>query len=617
MEIDNKFLIVGENPDWDVVERYYENSQGIYFFDIRDEKKFKEKFKFTGFTTTISVEGKLKEIEKRAYSLSKEFVEAICREEDAYYRGVDLLKLAQRFLSSSFFYHLLRSEEEAKSILESLPSGSRVYLVSLKELQSIIFTKIALKIGISISQVSRGESTAKRFKSLARFFNSFFQIIFENFNFYLTHFFKKRVRRENRKRNPSDKVVAFYPSARVHEKIVRKTLKRLRESGFKIAVVDLTAEGELENCDNCDFYFTFKDYYCIRPLSKIILYFFQRFVRGKYRKAVNDFLSRVGLEEFKRRLEKELCMFISLKAPAVIDSHLRVLKAISPSTALVLDERNFRIESLGLLAERLNISTVNVQHGIIHDTPLWSRFPYSKFCVFGEAYKNILVKHGTEERKIEVTGDPRLDEPLKRKYPNREETLAKLLKDKDISVSKDDVLILFAAQYSERRFSDTLLYKTLKSLLEAISPYENVGLIIKLHPLGEGREEGYFEALKEVKGVKAILVRKFDLYELLSLVDLVALHTSTVGFEAIALGKKVFVINLTGGPDEAPYALEKVGIGAYSSQEVKEKIEKFMRGEYSDFPSQSDYDSFIRKYFYKLDGEASNRIAEVIKRVAK
>ncbi len=50
---------------------------------------------------------------------------------------------------------------------------------------------------------------------------------------------------------------------------------------------------------------------------------------------------------------------------------------------------------------------------------------------------------------------------------------------------------------------------------------------------------------------------------------------------------------------------------------MKEKIERFMRGEYSDFPSQSDYDSFIRKYFYKLDGESSNRIAEVIKMVAK
>jgi hypothetical protein len=465
--------------------------------------------------------------------------------------------------------------------------------------------------------VGGGESTSKRFKSLAKFFNSFFQIIFENFHFYLAYFFKKRIIRGDKKRNSSDKVVAFYPSARVHEKIVHKTLKRLKESGFKIAFIDLTPKGELKNCPNCDFYFAFKDYYCIRPLSKIISYFFQRFVRGKYRRVIDDFLSRVDLKEFKRRLEKELYLFISLKIPAVIDSHLRVLKAISPSTILVLDERNFRIESLGLLAERLNISTVNVQHGIIHDTPLWSEFPYSKFCVFGEAYKKILVKYGTEERKIEVTGDPRLDEPLKRKYPNREEILAKLLKEKDISVSRDDVLILFAAQYSERRFSDALLYKTLKPLLEAISPYGNVVLIIKLHPLGEGREEGYFEALKEVKGVKTILVRKYDLYELLSLVDLVALHTSTVGFEAIALGKKVFVINLTGGPDEAPYVSEKVGIGAYNSQEVKEKIEKFMKGEYSSFPSQNDYDSFIRKYFYKLDGESSGRIAEVIKRIAK
>lgn len=617
MEIDNTILIVGENPNWDVVERYYKNSQGIYFFNIREEKKFKEKFKYTGFTDTISVEGKLKEIERKAHLLSKEVVETIRCEEEVCYRGVDLLKLARRALSSGFFYNVLRSEEEAKSILESLPSGSQVYLVGLKELQSIMFAKVALKMGISISKVSEGKSTAKHFKGLAKFLNSLFQIILENFNFYLTYFFKKTVMKGNKKRDPSDKVVAFYPSAKVHERIVRKALERLREFGFKIAVIDLTAEGELKNCDNCDFYFAFKDYYCTRPLSKIILYLFQRFIRRGYRNAVNDFLSRIGLEEFKKGLEKELYLFILLKAPAVIDAHLRVLKEISPCTALVLDERNFRIESLGSLAEKLSISTVNVQHGIIHDTPLWSEFPYSKFCVFGDAYRSILVKYGTEERRIEVTGDPRLDEPLKRKYPNREEILAKLLKDEDISVSKNDVLILFAAQYSERRLSHNLLYKTLKSLLEAVSLYKNVFLIIKLHPLGEGREEGYFEALREVRGVKSVLIRKFDLYELLSLVDLVVLHSSTVGFEAIALGRKVFVINLTGGPDEAPYVLEGVGIGAYSSQEVKEKIQKFMRGGYSNFPSQSDYDSFIRKYFYKLDGESSNRIAEAIKKVAK
>ena len=103
-----------------------------------------------------------------------------------------------------------------------------------------------------------------------------------------------------------------------------------------------------------------------------------------------------------------------------------------------------------------------------------------------------------------------------------------------------------------------------------------------------------------------------DTYEQLFVCDLMIARHSTTAMEAVALNKPVIILNLSGEPDPVEYVKEGVASGVYKAEDLKPTIEKLLK---DDSELAKNRKSYIEKYLYKIDGNASERIVKLIERI--
>jgi CDP-glycerol glycerophosphotransferase (TagB/SpsB family) len=160
--------------------------------------------------------------------------------------------------------------------------------------------------------------------------------------------------------------------------------------------------------------------------------------------------------------------------------------------------------------------------------------------------------------------------------------------------------------------SDEENIKNLESVFGSVQGMTNITLIIKQHP-GEGQK--HFRLIEKylrrynIDGI--ILPGNSDIYELLYVCDFMITKNSTTADEAIALGKPVIILNLSGIPDIVSHVNHGVALGVYIMADLQPAIEKLLNG-------AKDLDiyreRYIDEYMYKIDGKANDRICELILR---
>jgi len=88
--------------------------------------------------------------------------------------------------------------------------------------------------------------------------------------------------------------------------------------------------------------------------------------------------------------------------------------------------------------------------------------------------------------------------------------------------------------------------------------------------------------------------------------------TSTTAMEAVAVNKPVIILNLSGEADVVDYVEQGVALGVYKEEDLKIAVEKLL---ISDLELAGNREQYIRKYLYKIDGKAAERVASVIERI--
>ena len=166
--------------------------------------------------------------------------------------------------------------------------------------------------------------------------------------------------------------------------------------------------------------------------------------------------------------------------------------------------------------------TIAVQHGLF-PTEGKSRFvkgiapvQADVLAVWGDFFKDSLLKKGVPEEKICVTGSPKLDALVKKKFDS-----IKFRKENKI---KDEKIIVFAPDLDGK-------IEDVKEVCKVVEGIKKVRLFIKIHPVDN------LNRYADINGVT--IIQKGDLHELLNAADVVIIHISSVGVEAMALGKVV------------------------------------------------------------------------------
>ncbi len=303
-----------------------------------------------------------------------------------------------------------------------------------------------------------------------------------------------------------------------------------------------------------------------------------------------------------------------------------MLESIRPVVIVIENEYSVFERALVVAAKKKNIPCIAIQHGIIHELhkgymyqageislDLSTRAPFvpttDVTAVYGQYHKDLLTKVSSyPEDSVVVTGQPRYDRMTSL---DRESTRSKLIEGWNLDPSKK--VVLWTTQC--HGISDSENKLNFHAVFESMSLVEDVQLIIKQHP---GEPKRYDTMIREhLKGYSIdahIVAKDADTLGLLVVSDLVLLLNSTTGIEAVALQKPLIVMNLGGQPDVVNYVQEGVACGVYRAEDLRSVIEQLL---HDDTCLARNREEFIRKYLYRVDGKATERVVALIERYAE
>lgn len=241
---------------------------------------------------------------------------------------------------------------------------------------------------------------------------------------------------------------------------------------------------------------------------------------------------------------------------------------------------------LVLLAAKKKIATNVIQHG----APVleYGYLPVisDNMFVWGEISMNWFLERGTPLKKLILTGTPKADDIAK--HPS-------FLEHKKVGVKK--VLLIINPVGTNNVMEVLKICK--KAELDT-----NYELVIKLHPSSNDNKE----EVEAVFANSARILKYESIHNLLADTDLVITTTSTVGNEAIAFYKPLLQIKLQGLIQSMDYELYDCSHSIESSNQLKSLLE-----DTTALNSKiKNYRSYIEKYFFSIDGKASERIVDFL-----
>src|SRR4030042_6751812 len=299
-----------------------------------------------------------------------------------------------------------------------------------------------------------------------------------------------------------------------------------------------------------------------------------------------------------------------------------IIKAENFKVLCVEHEENTYAKGFMLnLRRNKDIKVVALSHEIISDetihlhfknkevlnrgSVLWRPLPDKKL-VWGEYAKGKLVeKCNYPESIIKVTGYPKFDSIFRARYDEKA-IFEKIGITKEAGIKKKREIVFLA----EKTHIDVYIPNF---YLDIALKNPHLDFIIKPHP-SENMSDVYKKFAKKPKNMY-ILDKGVDIYEQISVSNYVVVRATTAGFEAMLMGKIVFVFNprkehLPG----LPYVKSGAAIEVSSANELLKELKKLKDPAY-ETECKTRMHKFVNFIHYKNDGRAAERVVREIKKL--
>lgn len=265
----------------------------------------------------------------------------------------------------------------------------------------------------------------------------------------------------------------------------------------------------------------------------------------------------------------------------------------SPLTKSILDAARF-----------CGIKIIGLQHGTMHDlhpaylyTPndLRNRIMPDLTLTWGKYWEEFLVEKGNYPKSSVISvGQIRTD------------IIPVLLKAEMQKKTNPAELIVFASQPQR---DPELRFQAAFDVFSAAKKLPNTQLILKLHPR-EFADASYYSAIAAQAGCTNYTIDKTsDLYQLIASCDVLITCFSTVGTETVYFYKPLIILDHL-KQDIMGYVAEGVAFHATDADSLAGILSGIFRGNLR--IDRARYDSFIRKYAYRIDGKVAERCIQAI-----
>lgn len=295
----------------------------------------------------------------------------------------------------------------------------------------------------------------------------------------------------------------------------------------------------------------------------------------------------------------------------VIEVTWNLLRTERPTVVVLTDERPPFQRAFTWACRAQGVPSVGIQDTLFPDLPYGHPIATDWIAVDGEMTRANLVKRGTPAEKIVVTGQPQFDifSQLQTRL-DREDIVRRLGLDPAYPT------VLLISQYAGIYLRAEDKRRALQAIYSAVATMPDLQLVVKLHP--DDPDGSVEQELAAAAGLGACRILKSgETQELVFASDLVIVFLSTVGHEAILMDRPVIQIPTAAG--EGPAICFTEDGGALEGSPL-EGLPTLITAALYDSGTQERLrkgrEAYIRRHGLVLDGRSTERVAELVMRVA-
>ncbi|MDP2973813.1 MAG: UDP-N-acetylglucosamine 2-epimerase, partial [Candidatus Diapherotrites archaeon] len=355
----------------------------------------------------------------------------------------------------------------------------------------------------------------------------------------------------------------------------------------------------------------------INPVNALRPLLNRKKLHAKYARAFSLYRQSSGFKEnmvFKGMqigdlFEFKMQQLLQLNFPEfvhLIESIEKLFEKNKPSGLLLWTDFIPFEKICALIAIKHKVPSIVVQHGMF-PPPLYKGgfirgfvpMTADKMAVWSNMFKKTLVENGIAAGRVAVTGNPKFDSIYESKFNEREFR-------RQLGIPAEKRIIVCATQPP---VSISTPYQMVKLVLRALKKFPECFLVVKPHPVE--RAGKYLELVKRERN--AIVLQKTNLYELLNAASAVIMHNSTVGYEAMLLGKPV-ILYATKPEILREYNLTDAVLKTKNQGQLEEAVSCALEGGKKLGELREKMRLFSHEINFRGDGKATERIIELIKK---
>jgi hypothetical protein len=320
-----------------------------------------------------------------------------------------------------------------------------------------------------------------------------------------------------------------------------------------------------------------------------------------------DLIKDVLKETYCERLFFYISLILSIK---------KVIKKIDLKCIVSLNESG-ETEKAFLEINNKKIPTILLEHGFIERVDITKRFDVlsehvsfnDKIAVWGELKKQWLInEYNVEPSRIIITGSPRHDNYFStrsKKQKKIEKTI--LLAPNPINDINGQSNTNLKIQFNE----------TIKEILRVIKKFDNVKVVVKLHPIQLQHNEEIKSLIKKFDGTIPIYLWT-SVIDTINSVDAVIVlspeinATPTMLLESMILGKPTMNIYFNEKIPQYEHVKNNAIFTVTNNDDLENEIHKILFDENFKNTLQKNADNFVNQ-FMSNSGTASEKFASILK----
>lgn len=304
-------------------------------------------------------------------------------------------------------------------------------------------------------------------------------------------------------------------------------------------------------------------------------------------------------------------------------TYRQALRRLSPDVVLMNRHNTAMVDACNLEG----VPLVEMEHGT------WSRFPavllrYYQYldgvednltrplpkaiAVWGHYMRNLLKRWSYPENRIFVTGYPAYDR-LKHLDSSSVHRFAEEI---ELDPTKKTIVYMTGNPWMELYQTPQEQVETARALLQVIERLSDVELVIKAHQYDDA---DLYRQLQTELGAEcySAVLQRCDTTLLITASEAIVAKGSSTLLEAAIAQKPVIMINFSNKPDM--FEFKRYGIGPYIDDvgDIPNAVKTVLLDEEAREQMLKAQDEFVDEWACGADGKASNRLANLLKELAR